>query len=73
MTFDLMWIDFWFADKLFGVGLFSIKREELHRSFFSCYWNDGELLVDLFWFRIFTAVPFWKRYLDTQPIIQADC
>lgn len=59
MTLDLFWIDFWLQDRLFGFGLFSIKREETMRSLFSIYWNEGELLIDLFWFRIYTKHPFW--------------
>ncbi len=51
MTFDLMWIDWWWSEKLFGIGFFSIKGESL-RSLFALYWNDGELQIDVFWFRI---------------------
>ena len=65
MTFDLMWVDFWLKERLFGVGIFTVKKEEMHRSLFSVYWNDGELLVDFLWFRIITTVLFWQRYLDT--------
>jgi hypothetical protein len=57
MTLDIFWIDCWLQDKLFGLGLLTIKREELIRSLFSIYWNDGELLIDLFWFRILTTFP----------------
>lgn len=64
MTFDLFWIDFFIKERLFGFGIFSIKGEEIHRSFVAVYWNDGELLVDLFWFRIFSAFPFWRLYDD---------
>lgn len=54
MTCDLFWIDFWFRDNLFGLGILSIKREDFHKSLFAIYYNDGELLVDLFWLRIIT-------------------
>ena len=54
MTVDAMWFDFYWPEKLFGFGVFTIKRENLHRSLFSIYWNDGDLLIDLGWFRILT-------------------
>jgi hypothetical protein len=58
MIFDLFWIDFFFKDKLFGFGIFTIKRNEIIRSFLSICSNDGELLIDLLWFRIYTNFPF---------------
>ena len=57
MTIDLFWLDFWFQDGLFGLGACTVKREGYIRSLFSIYWNDGELLVDLLWFRIVTTFP----------------
>ena len=63
MTLDLLWVDIWFRDRLFGFGFITIKGEEFIRSLFSIYWNDGELLVDLFWFRVLTTVPFWRSYI----------
>jgi len=54
MKLDLFWIDFWPQDKLFGFGLFCIKREEIVRNLFSIYWNDRDLMIDLFWIRILT-------------------
>ena len=63
MTFNIFWIDVWIKDKLFGIGFLTIKQEELHRSLSSIYWNDGELLIDLFWIRILTTVPFWRHFL----------
>ena len=58
MTFDILWIDFWLKDKLFGFGILCVKTTEGIRNFFSVYWNDGELLVDLLWFRVYTDFPF---------------
>ena len=60
MIFDLLWFDIWIKDRLFGFGIFSIKQPDIHRSLFSIYWNDGELLIDLFWFHVLTAAPFYK-------------
>ncbi|KKN02404.1 hypothetical protein LCGC14_1118060 [marine sediment metagenome] len=59
MTFDLFWIDFYPSDRLFGFGLFGIRTEDSSgertlRNLFSIYWNDRELMIDLFWFRIVT-------------------
>jgi len=59
MVFDLAWIDFWLQDKLFGFGIFTIKCEEFLRSFFSIYYNDGEILMDILWIRIYEKHPFW--------------
>ncbi|KKK63197.1 hypothetical protein LCGC14_2996680 [marine sediment metagenome] len=61
MTFNLFWIDFWLSDHLFGFGLCCFKtdgwcREAKFRNLFSIYWNDKELMIDLFWFRIVTHV-----------------
>lgn len=61
MTFDLFWMDFWFRDNLFGFGILSLKKEDFHKSLLAIYYNDGELLIDLFWFRIITAYSFWGR------------
>ncbi len=54
MTFNLFWIDYYWVDKLFGFGFCTIKTENKVRSLFSIYWNDRDLLIDLFWFRIVT-------------------
>jgi len=59
MTLNLFWVDFWLKDRLFGIGLFTVKQEELHRSLFSIYWNDGETLIDLLWFRIYSDFPLF--------------
>lgn len=61
MNFSLFWIDFWLSDRLFGFGLFEIQTEgssgeRVFRNLFSIYWNDRELMIDLFWFRIVTHV-----------------
>ena len=64
MIFYLFWIDFFIKDKLFGIGLLTFKFEELVRSFFCIYWNDGELLIDLLWFRIVTTAPYMWFYKD---------
>ena len=68
MTFDLFWIDFFIKDRLFGFGIFTIKRDETIRSFLSIYSNDGELLMDLLWFRIYTNFPFWYWWLHKDEI-----
>lgn len=53
MQFTLFWIDFFLKDKLLGFGLCSIKNYEgIHRNLLSIYWNDGDLLIDFFWFRV---------------------
>jgi hypothetical protein len=54
MTLDLFWADFWIQDRLFGFGLCTLKGSNFIKSLFSIYWNDRELLVDLFWIRILT-------------------
>lgn len=59
MTLDLLWIDFFLRDRLFGFGIVSVKGKDIHRSLFAIYWNDGELLIDLCWFRIFATFPLW--------------
>ena len=51
MTFRLFWIDIFVKERLFGFGFFTLG-EEFIRSFLSVYWNDRELLIDLFWIRI---------------------
>jgi len=56
MTFDSFWFDFYLQDKLFGFGFCSIKNENLFRSLLSIYWNDREILIDLFWIRIYTGI-----------------
>lgn len=63
MAFDLFWMDFWIRDKLFGFGILSLKKEDFHKSLLAIYWDDGEILIDLFWFsfRIFTTYPFWEK------------
>jgi len=58
MSFNLFWLDFWLQDRLFGFGFFTFEGEELHRSLFSIYWNNGELMIDLLWFRILTYFVF---------------
>lgn len=54
MKFNLFWIDFYIHDRLFGFGLCSFETENWSRNLFSIYWNDRELLIDLFWIRILT-------------------
>ena len=59
MTFDLFGIDFYRKDEFFGFWLGAIKNidKEMHRSLFGIYWNDGNLLIDLFWFHIVDTYP----------------
>ena len=52
MDISLAWVDFWPQDKLFGFGLLSFKTENLFRNFLSVYYNDGEIIIDIFWVRI---------------------
>ena len=53
MEFTLLWIDLFPKDRLFGFGVFSIKNYgALNRNLLSIYWNNGELLIDLLWFRV---------------------
>ncbi len=56
MNFNLFWIDFWLSDHLFGFGFCCFETGNLLRSLFSIYWNDRDLMIDLFWFRIVTHV-----------------
>ncbi len=58
MNLRFLWLDFYWADKLFGFGIGSIVLEAWARSLLSIYWNDGELLIDVLWFRVLTAYPF---------------
>ena len=61
MTFDVFWIDFYFEDRLFGFGVFSFKKEiELNKNMFSFHYNNGEIIIDLFWKRIYSGFPFIK-------------
>ena len=62
MTFNLFGIDFYLLDKLFGFWGVTFKdvEKEIHRSLFALYWNDGNLLIDLFWFHIVDTYPkYW--------------
>lgn len=52
MTFDLFWIDIFFEERLFGFGVFSLKRDNVPYNLLAIYWNDGELFIDLFWLRL---------------------
>ena len=56
MTFDLFWVEGFIVDKIFGVGLFTLKRypegEPKHRSLLSVYWNNGVWIVDVLYFRV---------------------
>ncbi len=58
MTFDLFGIDIYWSDRLFGFWFCSFKNsdQEIHRSLFTIYWNNGELLIDLFWIHL---LEFW--------------
>jgi hypothetical protein len=51
MQFTLLWIDLFLKDNNIGFALCSLRNyDDFHRSLFAVYWNDGELLIDLFWF-----------------------
>ena len=63
MTIDLFWIDFFLKERLFGFGILSIKNDDwFNRSLLSIYWNDGELLIDLLYFRVVTTFWFWLLF-----------
>jgi len=62
MQLSLGWIDFYWADRLFGLGIGSIVTENWIRNLLSAYWNDGELLVDVLWFRVYTGFPYIKFF-----------
>ena len=66
MKLSLLWVDFYIKDNLFGIGILTAKNDENIKSLLSFYWNDGELLIDLFWFRIYSKYPFffWWFYKD---------
>jgi len=59
MTIDLAWIDFYLKDRLFGFGFLSITNELKFKSLFAVYWNDRQLLVDLFWIRVIKHRILW--------------
>jgi hypothetical protein len=48
MTFDLLGLDFFFKDKLFGFWFFQFK-DEFPRSLFGLYWSNGTLLIGFLW------------------------
>ena len=54
MTFQIFGFDFIPIDRLYGVWLGEIRcwKSEKIRNLFSIYYNDGELLIDLLWFRV---------------------
>ena len=54
MTFTLFGIDFYLQDKLFGFWIGAFKTEKYYRAFFTIYWCNDTLLIDLFWIRIIT-------------------
>ncbi len=58
MTFNLLSVDFFWSDRLFGFSLASVHTENNGRGLFIIYWNDGDLLIDLLWFRVYTGFPF---------------
>ena len=66
MIFNLFWIDFYIKDNLFGLGILTVKTDENIKSLLAFYWNDGELLIDLLWFRVYSKHPFffWWFYKD---------
>ncbi len=61
MKFNLLSVDFFWSDRLLGLGIATITLENLVRSLFLIYWNNGDLLIDLFWFRVYTGFPFNKE------------
>jgi hypothetical protein len=54
MTFSLLWFCFSISNNLFGIGIGTVQMwtTDTVRSLLTVYWNDGELLVDLFWIRV---------------------
>lgn len=52
MTFDLFWMDVSKRDEMFGFGLITIHTGYIFRSLFSVWWTSGDLIIDMFWFRI---------------------
>lgn len=56
MHFTLAFIDFFIPEQVFGFGILGVDScdDFIHRYLFSIYWNDGEISIDLFWFKIFT-------------------
>lgn len=56
MRFDLFGFDFLPKDKLFGLWFCSVKNyEDVHRSLFTAYYMDGEIIFELFYVRLLTA------------------
>lgn len=54
MQFTLFWITLFFKDDLYGFGVCSIKTCGVIRSLLAIYWCDGKLLIDLFWYQVFS-------------------
>jgi len=59
MTFNLFGADFYFLDELFGFWLGTVKdtSREINRSLFAVYWDNGNFMVDLFWFHVVDTFP----------------
>jgi len=52
MQIDLVWIDFFCEDRIFGFGILAYRNDETFKSLFATHWEDHHLRIDLFWMRI---------------------
>jgi len=57
MTFNIIGIDIYFKEDLYGFWIGAIKTEDIHRALFSIYYDRGWRLY-LFWF---TPIYFWEK------------
>ena len=56
MQFSLFGVDLFPKDNLYGVWVGGYKNyDDVNRHLFMIYWNDGELLVEVGWMRLFTT------------------
>lgn len=54
MMFSLFGFDFFREDCLYGIWIGGYKNyEDINRHLFMIYWNNGELLIDMCWIRIY--------------------
>ena len=63
MQFNLLSIDWFWQEKLFGFSIFNIQEDnyEFHRSLFEIYWNDREVFIDILWIHIING--WWCFWL----------
>lgn len=56
MSFNLFGFDFLPKDNLFGVWFCSINNyKNLHRSLFTIYYMDSDIILELFYVRLITT------------------